>query len=199
MEDVVQILVFIAIILSVIISKYKEVSANRPGQTGQKPARSAETVREGEEDFPEDFNQKFDDFEDSDEKFEELNEYEEEFSPVQENEQTASQEEKPVVFDIPSSWKDILGIPPVTPSQQMAGDESKLQPRQSASMTYHDLHSRSNNIQSQDTQVHTDSESVSPVTVCSTKAEKEPRIRMKTRSEARRAFIYSEIFNRKYE
>ena len=36
MEDVIQIVVFCIIIISVIISKYKEVHANRPGQVAQK-------------------------------------------------------------------------------------------------------------------------------------------------------------------
>lgn len=37
MEEVIQILVFIVIIASVVIQKYKEVNANRPGQCMQSP------------------------------------------------------------------------------------------------------------------------------------------------------------------
>ena len=199
MEDVIQILVFIAITLSVIISKYKEVGANRPGQTGQKPARPVEAVREDEEDFPEGLNRDVDDFEDFDEKFEQLNEDEEEFSPARERRRAAADEEEPVVFDIPSSWKDILGIPSVSPAQSKVAQESKLQTPKADSTAYQDILSRPTTIHSQDTRISATSENAVRVSARPQKAVKEPRIRMKTRSEARRAFIYSEIFNRKYE
>ena len=138
MEEAIQVLVFIVIITSVIIGKYKEVHANRPEQLAQKP-QSTDNAQE----------KLFDgnDFE----------EYED-FTKVEEDdlkEDTAADNFEQVdQSEIPEQVRDF-------PSQN-------------------------------DTHIHT-------IINTHTQSQKEVRVRFKTRKDARRAFIYSEIFNRKYE
>ena len=138
MEEAIQVLVFIVIITSVIIGKYKEVHANRPGQPIQKPQST-----DNDQEIPFDGN----DFE----------EYDDFIKP----------EEDDLKEDTAADNLEQIG-------QAENPDQIRDFPSQD------------------DTHIHT---IINP----RTQSQKEVRVRFKTRKVARRAFIYSEIFNRKYE
>ena len=202
MEEVIQILVFVVIVLSVIISKYKEVNANRPGQHAQKAARAGETdgdFRDAHEATSgEDFADALDDTNVFREDVEELNETEEEFRKVFNLDEPEGFDKyhsplkcKPVVFDRPAPWKEFVEMQEVAPQQLEPVKQPELQRQRMASKPLHQ-----ETVSCADETLH----EVQPQVVSSmTKPGKKTRVRLKTREEARQAFIYAEIFNRRYE
>ena len=124
MEEVIQVVIFFIIIISVIISKYKEVNSNRPGQVAQNDTMV---------------------FEDEEIQF-----------------------QPPLQQDTPQSitclGKDTHQTTPIKHLKH----PSEVRETQTLRKP-------------------------------STQPEKKSRIRFRTRKDAREAFIYSEIFNRKYE
>ena len=140
MEEAIQIIVFCIIILSVIISKYKEVNANRPGQSVQKSILPDYTEELFEDEFTEE-EEEMHDLKESDRYKEELNKI--------------SEEKIEKITCQTSRFRD------AKPQSEILSTQTLIKP--------------------------------------TIKKNKESRIRITTRKEARKAFIYSEIFNRKYE
>ena len=166
MEDIIQIVVFIAFVSIVVLRKYQEVNASRPGQSAQQPLPDNDSI-------------------------------EDEQDPM---EQPAAAPKEAPIFDFPPEWKNLFDMQELVP-QKKAKSKSK---KKHAKPCYQPVTASegveknySNNYQNHDAPVTTTSATASIQKT--NKATKEPLIRLKTRSEARKAFIYSEIFNRKYE
>ena len=154
MEDVIQVLVFIVIITSVIIGKYKETHASRPQKCVQKQVSQPENedeltdttdIADEEEMIPTDFEDDIDQ-EDS-EPFNIFGQFGKVHQP---------EEPKPVL-------------------QQAVNENPSLEPKTFTSET-------------------ACTDEIRGVTHT-----KQPKVRIKSKREARLAFIHSEIFNRKYE
>ena len=200
MEDVIQILVFIIIVVSVIIGKYKEVNANRPGQTVRKTNHRAGGTAQNEKEFDDDFSPLFeetDDFEEYLDKFERcatespkkkdvapnFDEMVEEPVTMMSNWNTQS-----TVTDSSSSWQDLQSKQAASPLQSEIS--RKLQEQKTVASYRQEVMNRTT----------TSSHQVSEPTIKpAVRPSKKTRVRLKTREEARQAFIYAEIFNRKYE
>lgn len=216
MEDVIQILVFIIIITSVIISKYKEVNSNRPGRHAQQPVEKNHETYLNDEKF--NLSTDFDDEIENDEEddlFKKLDELEKDtasryqnFKPIFDAEefyeetdegfggefskrnQKSSHKEEPAPF-IPSSPEEALvdaasqGL-----DHRKSKESSKFESQKENTYTGENIPF----IQPNECSPHSSS-----VTTQSSVTKKRTKVHLKTRREARQAFIYSEIFNRKYE
>ena len=202
MEDIFQVLVFIVIIASVLISKSKEVSANHPKKHVQKPVR-----RTAKQSAPSDADEYLED---------ETNEFEEEYASelIEEYTPELMEEYTPELmeeFDVelikeyaPESMQQ-----PVNQSMVHSVSESMQkdahQPLQE--YQYHNPQKtlfNENLNQKKDSLFNTVSNTVSAnsckeVPTHTVAPKKTTKIRIKSPREARVAFIHSEIFNRKYQ
>lgn len=164
MEEVIQVLVFIVIITSVLVSKYKEVKANRPGQPTQRPVKEDYEESPDEEDVALFEETTVEPTIDKDDK--PTSRTDRESDPDRDEEETDLFE----IFGKFSAAKEVC--PP-----------SFIQNTPKHSFEQPEKHVNESSITSR-----TD---ILP--------KKKHKIRIKSRQEARQAFIYSEIFNRKYE
>ena len=164
MEEVIQVLVFIVIITSVLVSKYKEVKANRPGQPTQRP------VKEDYEESP-------------DEEDVVLFEKTTVEPTIDKNDKTTSRTEKKSDSDMDEEETHLFDIFGKFSAAKKVCPPSFIQDTPKHSLERPEKISNEEHITS-----HTD-----------TLPKKKHKIRIKSRQEARQAFIYSEIFNRKYE
>ena len=148
MEDIIQIVVFIAFVSIVVLRKYQEVNANRPGQSAQKPLPDNDSI-------------------------------EDEQDPM---EQPATAPKEAPIFDFPPEWKNLFDMQEPAPQKKAKSKSKKKHATPCCQpVTASEEVNKTASIQKTNKEI------------------KEPLIRLKTRSEARKAFIYSEIFNRKYE
>lgn len=181
MEEVIQIVIFLVIVASVVIRKAKEVNKNRPGQAVKKTDLKEDFINpEEEEEIMKELEEEMGDFDfpiPSDNPFEKK----EQVSPVNRETTESEGEHKKEVYqpiDNPVYNQEGMFQSPIKPAFVAHTNDSKKHHTKDSRIT---LSHKSETLQ------------------ISTKTTKEPAVRIKTRSEARKAFIYSEIFNRKYE
>ena len=221
MEEIIQVLIFIVIIASVIIGKYKEVNANRPGQGVQRPKEGNHEVfpnENDEDDEDEEINQDptpVFDLEGSDD-------IEEGFGGEFSKRNQKEQKQEADTFSQSSPFDEFFGpftkglhrrqSPTMTTSSTEETTESTTE---GTTFTGETTFSRETNFAQQNnpsslsgfgtinhhtTTKHSEQTIVDPVLTSPTvPTKKKVNVRLKTKQEARQAFIYSEIFNRKYE
>ena len=181
MEEVIQVVIFLVITSLFVIRKSKEVNKNRPGQ----PVNNSEP----EEDFldSEEIEEMMGKLEKEMQDFEFPASFDNPFkpktqvSPAEQQEVKTKGKDKKEFYqpiDNPGDFQERMFQSPLEPTYTAQPREPKKP---------HRKHSNA-------TPVHTDETRQK-----SSPKAKEPMVRIKTRSEARKAFIYSEIFNRKYE
>ena len=166
MEDIIQIVVFIAFVSIVILRKYQEVNANRPGQSAQQPLPETDFIEEEQDSI----------------------------------EQPETDPKESPVFDFPPEWKSLFDMQELVPKEKDKSKSKKKHTKpcyQPVTASENAEKEHSNNSLKNPAPATIQAAAESPQKT--TKAKKEPLIHLKTRSEARKAFIYSEIFNRKYE
>ena len=229
MEEVIQVLIFIAITISIVIGKYKEVNTNRPGQRTRRPEREKRSIFLDEDENQNvernqvpPFQSLFD-----------LEEFEEGFGGEFSKRNQKGQEE-PETFSPSSSWEDLFN--PVSkglkqrqslapPFHQTPEEKAQFRRETILSENAEDIeemvftgedtysqstvYSQPNNDSSKvtfgtsrqqdiaDKSQRTASESA--ITSPKNFVKKKSKVHLRTKQEARQAFIYSEIFNRKYE
>ena len=186
MEEAIQIIIFIAMISIMVIKKSRDFNKNRPGQSVQPSADSSTSMDDDFSDENEDIEQEFSDEMVSEEQFSE-----EEFPTEDEDfdwEECVSEQDDLTKngTDIEYSEKQEKGFAPSTLQSDLKKPEepcrsSVLPPLQTVNAS------------------HSKDEIHQPLKQPEKESEKEPMIRLKSRKEARRAFIYAEIFNRRYE
>lgn len=220
MEEVIQVLVFIVIVATVIINKYKEVNANRPKQRAQQSkvresnAFPYETDEDEEPAQDSNFQSLFD--------FEESDDNEEGFGGEFSKRNQKRQKDEPNTFSQSSSFEDLLNpfSKGLNRKQSPSMSETQTQATTETSPEETILHGETNIIREREfahlkdlsprpdfgsINHHTTAKRYEQTIVDQTSTsltipmKKKVSTRLKTKQEARQAFIYSEIFNRKYE